>query len=162
VQNIFGVSRVILERSSSRCESLQTIDARSWKLMISGNARARRSGLTGSTSPVVAKGSIDGNCSIPTSTTVMRSTTPPINILPSVVQFNKTDEPVTSEAGPRESREVASLLMAQRARTPVAIAVAQDYPFARFKIPRSYIVLGWFWVVDAWVRSNILDDDGFS
>jgi hypothetical protein len=49
------------------------------------------------------------------------------------------------------SRGVAALLMAQCARTPVALAISQDYAGVPFKVPRPFIVLGWFWIVDAWV-----------
>ncbi|WWD01676.1 hypothetical protein V866_008622 [Kwoniella sp. B9012] len=50
----------------------------------------------------------------------------------------------------KEAPEVEALLMANRARTPVALAVAQDYTAVPFKVPRPFIVLGWFWITDAW------------
>lgn len=53
--------------------------------------------------------------------------------------------------GPRESEPVEALLMAQRAQTPVAVAVSEAYQDVPFKVPRPYIVLGWFWIIDAWV-----------
>jgi hypothetical protein len=53
-----------------------------------------------------------------------------------------------------EAPEVAALLLAQRARTPVAIAVGQDCTVVPFKVPRPFVVLGWFWVADAWVSEN--------
>lgn len=46
--------------------------------------------------------------------------------------------------------------MAQRLRSPVALAIAQDCPLAPFKVPRRFVVLGWFWVVDAWVSDSVL------
>jgi len=50
-----------------------------------------------------------------------------------------------------EVPEIEALLMSHRARIPVAIAVAQDYSGLPFRLPRPFVVLGWFWVVDAWV-----------
>ena len=50
-----------------------------------------------------------------------------------------------------EAPEIEALLMSHRARIPVAIAVAQDYSGLPFRLPRPFVVLGWFWVVDAWV-----------
>lgn len=43
------------------------------------------------------------------------------------------------------------LFQAQSARTPVAVIVSQDYALLPYKLPRAYVVLGWFWIVDAWV-----------
>lgn len=53
--------------------------------------------------------------------------------------------------GGPEDDELEALLVAQRARTPVAVALAQDYSEVTFKVPRPFVLLGWFWVVDAWV-----------
>ena len=67
----------------------------------------------------------------------------------------QTGNPITafeSVSVGAEVPEIAALLMAQRARTPIAIAVAQDYTSVPFRVPRPFIVLGWFWVTDAWVR----------
>jgi len=52
---------------------------------------------------------------------------------------------------PLESPEIEALLMTQRARTPIAVSVAQDYPQTPFNLPRPFVVLGWFWIIDAWV-----------
>lgn len=52
----------------------------------------------------------------------------------------------------QESEPVEALLMAQRAKTPVVVAVAHDYESVVFKVPRPVVVLGWFWVVDAWTE----------
>ena len=89
--------------------------------------------------------------------------TPPRNNLPSPVAENVSDtSPPSMVDGSRrekdstarapEASEIAALLIAQRARTPLAIAVAQDYSAAPFDVPRRFVVLGWFWIVDAWVN----------
>jgi hypothetical protein len=48
--------------------------------------------------------------------------------------------------------------LTHRARTPIAVAVAQDYAHTPFCVPRPFVVLGWYWIIDAWVRitSNFL------
>nr|XP_019013326.1 uncharacterized protein I206_01392 [Kwoniella pini CBS 10737]OCF52107.1 hypothetical protein I206_01392 [Kwoniella pini CBS 10737] len=56
-----------------------------------------------------------------------------------------------------EKPEITALLMAQRARTPVAVAVAQDYSAVPFKVPRPLVVLGWFWITDAWLEPIMPD-----
>jgi hypothetical protein len=55
-----------------------------------------------------------------------------------------------------ESPEIEALLLAHRARTPVGVAVAQDYAPTPFCVPRPFVVLGWFWIIDAWVRFTLL------
>jgi hypothetical protein len=86
---------------------------------------------------------------------------PPINILPSVL-INPTSSSA-SGSGHKPSNDVhhkpeapaiEALILAQRARTPIAIAVAQDYSAVPFKVPRPFVVLGWFWVLDAWVSAS--------
>lgn len=52
-----------------------------------------------------------------------------------------------------EAPEIESLLMTHRARIPIALTVAQDYSGVPFRVPRPFIALGWFWIVDAWVSS---------
>ncbi len=93
-----------------------------------------------------------------------RTMSPPINILPSVLHDAPAVTPIANGdhsastspkskgvSDPVEAPDIAALLMAQRARTPLAIAVAQDYSSCPFKIPRPFVVLGWFWLADAWV-----------
>lgn len=58
-----------------------------------------------------------------------------------------------------EVPEIEALLMSHRARIPVAIAVAQDYSGLPFRLPRPFVVLGWFWIVDAWVSQVQLVSD---
>jgi len=50
-----------------------------------------------------------------------------------------------------ESPEIEALLLSHRARTPIAVAVAQDYAHTPFCVPRPVVVLGWYWIIDAWV-----------
>lgn len=50
-----------------------------------------------------------------------------------------------------------ALLAAQRAGTPVAVAVSQSSPLVPFQVPRAIVVLGWFWVLDAWTELVSLD-----
>jgi hypothetical protein len=59
----------------------------------------------------------------------------------------------------RESYEIEALCAAQRLRSPLAIAVAEDYSATPFKVPREFIVLGWFWVIDAWVSQTFSQGD---
>ncbi len=49
-----------------------------------------------------------------------------------------------------EAPEINALLLAHRARTPVALSVAEDYGVVPWNVPRAFISLGWFWVTDAW------------
>lgn len=35
---------------------------------------------------------------------------------------------------------------------PLAVAVSQSSPIVPFKLPRDTIVLGWFWIMDAWTE----------
>lgn len=56
-----------------------------------------------------------------------------------------------SESAHEELPEVKALLKAQRARTPVALAVAQDLDSVPFRVTEPFMVLGWFWVVESWV-----------
>ncbi|KIR58584.1 hypothetical protein I314_05423 [Cryptococcus bacillisporus CA1873] len=57
-----------------------------------------------------------------------------------------------SESAHDELPEVKALLKAQRARTPVALAVAQDFDSIPFRVTEPFIVLGWFWVVESWLE----------
>ena len=85
----------------------------------------------------------------------------PVNILPNVTHTKATSSASKGKSKrgsahlssnhDAETPDIAALLKAQRARTPVAIAVTQDYSGAPFKLPRPFVVLGWFWVADAWV-----------
>jgi hypothetical protein len=80
--------------------------------------------------------------------------TPRINVLPSTIHLDSQGRsPVPPVEGIPEEREIEALLMAQRARTPMAIAVAQDYTEPPIKVPRAFVVLGWFWLTDAWVSA---------
>ena len=54
----------------------------------------------------------------------------------------------------RDSFEIEALKMACKFRSPVAIAVSHDYSETPFKVPRKFVVLGWFWIVDAWVSAS--------
>ncbi|WWC85264.1 uncharacterized protein L201_000126 [Kwoniella dendrophila CBS 6074] len=106
---------------------------------------------------------------------IIRSSTPPLDILSSVHNARNIDispEPVTiaqSDVKPliqhtstEEAPEISALLMAQRARTPIAVAVAQDYSSVPFKVPRPFIVLGWFWITDAWLEPVMPDLELFT
>lgn len=63
---------------------------------------------------------------------------------------NSAQKPPTSNR-PLESSEIEALLLTHRARTPIAVAVAQDYAHTPFCVPRPFVVLGWYWIIDAWV-----------
>ncbi|ORX39673.1 hypothetical protein BD324DRAFT_678783 [Kockovaella imperatae] len=60
--------------------------------------------------------------------------------------------PASSSADAHDPPEIAALLAAQRARTPVALCVTTDYRVAPFRVPRRMTVLGWFWVTEAWLE----------
>jgi hypothetical protein len=87
-----------------------------------------------------------------------RSQSPAMNVIGLVNELARKVPPGrSSQLDPSpdadvETRETAALLMAHRARTPIAIAVSHDYTGTVWKVPRPYIMLGWFWVTDAWVR----------
>ncbi|WVW83383.1 hypothetical protein I302_105402 [Kwoniella bestiolae CBS 10118] len=105
----------------------------------------------------------------------LRSFIPPLNILPSTshgetpvlpqiqpnTQSSLDIKPVLENGHVKEAVEIEALLMAQRARTPVALAVAQDYLAVPFKAPRPFIVLGWFWITDAWLEPVMPDVEFF-
>jgi hypothetical protein len=50
-----------------------------------------------------------------------------------------------------EAPEIEALLMTHRARVPIAVTVAHDYSAVNWRVPRPFVVLGWFWITDAWV-----------
>lgn len=60
---------------------------------------------------------------------------------------------VSSVAAEPEVPVVEALLAAHRLRRPVGVAVAQDYSSTSFKVPRPFVVLGWFWITAAWVST---------
>ncbi|WVF72399.1 hypothetical protein IAT40_007214 [Kwoniella sp. CBS 6097] len=105
-----------------------------------------------------------------------RLSTPPLNILPTIASFDSSEvinpdpanrfwSPKKTEPTPLnfdEEPAVAALLKAQRYRTPIAVAVAQDYAAVPFKVPRPLIVLGWFWIVDAWLEPVMPDLELFT
>lgn len=51
-----------------------------------------------------------------------------------------------------EAPDIKGLLMAHRARTPVAIIISEDYGVPPWFVPQPYVGLGWFWITDAWVE----------
>lgn len=117
----------------------------------SGSARDRRlsdSPVSASQNAAGAAGSDQPGPSIPR-----------INILPSTIHIDSHGRtlPESSQVTEMtEEPEIEALLLAQRARTPLAIAVAQDYLEPPFKVPRAFVVLGWFWLTDAWVRLHLI------
>jgi hypothetical protein len=59
---------------------------------------------------------------------------------------------VETRARVLEAPEIEALLMTHRARIPIAVTLAHDYSAITWRVPRAFIVLGWFWITDAWVR----------
>ena len=51
---------------------------------------------------------------------------------------------------PHELPEIDALLRAHRARIPIAVGITEDTTLVPFALPRAYIILGWFWITDAW------------
>ncbi|WVQ78260.1 hypothetical protein IAT38_000344 [Cryptococcus sp. DSM 104549] len=83
----------------------------------------------------------------------LRPASPPLDILPQAkLVGHAAPQAIPDVSAIDEAPEIAALIMAQRARTPVAVAVAQDYTAVPFRVPRPYIVLGWFWITDAWLE----------
>jgi hypothetical protein len=95
----------------------------------------------------------------PEKTYLAGPSTPRINVLPSALHIDELGRsPAPLIENSIEEPEIEALLLAQRARTPIALAVAQDYLEPPFKVPRAFVVLGWFWLTDAWVsfRSSLI------
>jgi hypothetical protein len=60
---------------------------------------------------------------------------------------------ILSGAEHREQLEpppLEALFLAQRARTPICLAVSEDYSGMPFSLPRPFMTLGWYWVTDSW------------
>lgn len=76
---------------------------------------------------------------------------PSLSTLSAIAESSKPGKR-ESESAHDELPEVKALLKAQRARTPVALAVAQDFDSVPFRVTEPFMVLGWFWVVESWVR----------
>ena len=77
-------------------------------------------------------------------------------IKPASTNANATWRSPWNQRSPAPKREpeedfVEALLTAQRAATPVALAVTKDYSLFPYQVPRGICGLGWFFVVDAWV-----------
>ncbi|OWT42197.1 hypothetical protein C362_00569 [Cryptococcus neoformans Bt1] len=61
-------------------------------------------------------------------------------------------KPGKKEPAHDESPEIKALLKAQRARIPIALAVAQDCSAVPFRVAKPFMVLGWFWIVESWLE----------
>lgn len=70
-------------------------------------------------------------------------------------------KPGKKEPAHDESPEIKALLKAQRARIPIALAVAQDCSAVPFRVAKPFMVLGWFWIVESWVCSIFSLSDCF-
>lgn len=82
----------------------------------------------------------------------MKSTDEPEGIARIATAATASTSNGTTASVPAETAPVEALLMANRARTPVALAVGHDYPGVPFKVPRALVVLGWFWITEAWTE----------
>lgn len=51
-----------------------------------------------------------------------------------------------------ESKEITALLLAHRARVPIVAGVSEDYDVVPFKVPYPYVILGLFYITDAWLE----------
>ncbi len=51
-----------------------------------------------------------------------------------------------------EAPEIAALLLAHRARTPIAVGASEEYKTLFNKWPKPFVMLGWFWLTDAWLE----------
>lgn len=71
----------------------------------------------------------------------------------SVGESSKSPSVPPNPEAPAERAEINALRQAQKYGTPVAVALAGDYVGVPFKVPRKFIVLGWFWIVDSWVST---------
>ncbi|WVQ98537.1 hypothetical protein IAU59_005663 [Kwoniella sp. CBS 9459] len=137
--------------------------------------RQRRDAYTFSASGIPGPGPLDPSKSA-NDPLLLTPLDPPPDILPTIASFDSS-----SVSGPdpadrfwsldksrptplkfEEEAHVSALLRAQRYRTPVAVAVSQDYAAAPFKVPRPLVVLGWFWIVDAWLEPVMPDLELFT
>lgn len=50
------------------------------------------------------------------------------------------------------TKEIKACLVAHRARVPIVVGVSQDYTGVKFRVPQPYIMLGMFWITDAWLE----------
>ncbi|KAJ9107684.1 hypothetical protein QFC21_001144 [Naganishia friedmannii] len=50
----------------------------------------------------------------------------------------------------QELFEVEALLRSHRAGMPVAVGISEDCTLVPFKVSRPFLILGWFWITDAW------------
>lgn len=80
-----------------------------------------------------------------------RRPTPPPEIAKSIDRIlHPTPESTTNDDRPLELPEIEALLRAHRAGTPVAIGVSEDWTLIPFRVSRPFVLLGWFWITDAW------------
>lgn len=54
--------------------------------------------------------------------------------------------------GAANTKEIKACLMAHRARLPVVVGVSQDYSGVIFRVAKPYMMLGMFWITDAWLE----------
>jgi hypothetical protein len=81
-----------------------------------------------------------------------RRPTPPPEIGKSINQILHPTPESTTTNRPLELPEIEALLRAHRARTPIAIGISEDWTLIPFRVARPFIILGWFWITDAWAE----------
>ncbi|KAJ9108574.1 hypothetical protein QFC19_002290 [Naganishia cerealis] len=86
-----------------------------------------------------------------------RRPTPPPEVVAAIHQVLANSERAdgkgpTSPTSDRKQEvpEIEALLRAHRARTPVAVGISEDCILVPFSVPRPFLILGWFWITDAW------------
>lgn len=85
-----------------------------------------------------------------------RNSTPPPEVAQALADLcaqsghAKPHDPSASTEGKQELPEVEALLRSHRAGTPVAVGISEDCTLVPFNVSRPFLILGWFWVTDAW------------
>ncbi|KAK4687126.1 hypothetical protein P7C73_g2983, partial [Tremellales sp. Uapishka_1] len=157
-----GMARSVILEGESVGETFWGTGSMAGTIVTSlGPARKRRC-------PAVVKTEPQNQAPLP-SPTFVYPLSPPLNLLPSVLHVERdvadpaltvaVEQPVPiaetvvcKKVASCETPEIEALLRTQQSRTPIAVVVTQDYSAAPWKVPRPFIVLGWFWVTDAWVE----------
>lgn len=83
-----------------------------------------------------------------------RVPTPPPDIQENISKILHQTTGSAARANPTNKQpelpEIDALLRAHRARTPIVVGISEDTTLVPFQLPRPFIVLGFFWITDAW------------
>ncbi|KAJ9115915.1 hypothetical protein QFC22_005058 [Naganishia vaughanmartiniae] len=89
-----------------------------------------------------------------------RKSTPPPEIAKAIARVradsrhgSKPYQSPTPTEGKQELPEIDALLRSHRAGMPIAVGISEDCTLVPFKVSRPFLILGWFWITDAWPES---------